>query len=132
MHTQNNATPQPPQIILSNSSLTPAVREHNSTRKTKLTNFFFSFPFSLCPPLSLSLFLFSLETKGAVPSAGHLGKYIFFLLSIKGHKRDCLLCSTGHGLAHDFFPPFSVIALSILHLCMSITVLQHVLKQQND
>lgn len=49
--TQNNATSSPPQIILSNSSLTPAVREHfprvrshnqttegdQSSRKTKLT-----------------------------------------------------------------------------------------------
>ncbi len=63
MHTQNNATSSPPQIILSNSSLTPAVREHfprvgshnqttegdQSTRKTKLTKR------SLC--LSLSALL---------------------------------------------------------------------------
>lgn len=50
-HTENNATSSPPQIILSNCSLTPAVSEHfprvhshnqttkgdQSTRKTKLT-----------------------------------------------------------------------------------------------
>lgn len=98
-HTQNNATPSPPQIILSNISLTPAVREHfprvrsynqttegdQSTRKTKLTKRSLSLSLSCSP--AFPLFLLPLETKGAVPSAGHLGKCISFFIYIttRGH-----------------------------------------------
>lgn len=106
-HTQNNATPSPPQIILSNISLTPAVREHfprvrsynqstegdQSTRKTKLTKR--SLSLSLSP--AFPLFLLPLETKGAVPSAGHLGKYIslYIYISTRGYM-IVFFFSTGH------------------------------------
>lgn len=72
--------------ILSNSSLTPAVggplpraRSHNqtnvgdqSTKKAKLTK---RSHFPLCPTPPLLL----LETKDALPSAGHLENYIFVI-----------------------------------------------------
>lgn len=131
-HTQNNATPSPPQIILSNISLTPAVREHfprvrsynqttegdQSTRKTKLTKRSLSLSLSCSP--AFPLFLLPLETKGAVPSAGHLGKCISFFIYIttRGHMIVLFFFSTGHA---DCVFSFSVIStLSYTFVLLSL------------
>lgn len=113
----NNATSSLPQIILSNSSLTPAVREHfprvrshnqttegdQSTRKANSRKDLF-----LCLPCSLALAQ-ALEPKGALPSAGHLGKnFIFFNINKKPLK--CLPFCVPQRVLIDFPPSFSILS----------------------